>query len=129
MSRTGRYRQREYIGDILDADDEENTVYSMMARAENGEWVEMMPSGVGDLSLYMGMHNMNDIEQTFTGSTLHNKATENLVNVEVQEDGIVYAKKLIGKDMELFNRYIIFQWIQIKLWKKKRRRESLTKGE
>ena len=67
----------------------------------------MMPSGIGDLNLYMGMHYMNDIEQTFTGSTLHNKAMENLVNVEVQEDGIVYAKKSIRKDAELFNRYYL----------------------
>ena len=95
MSRTGRYRQRECFGDILDAADDENTVYSMMVRAEDGEWVKMMPSGIRDPSLYMGMHYMNNIEQMFTGSTLHDKAVENLVNVEVQEDGIVYAKKLI----------------------------------
>ena len=50
---------------------------------------------------------MNNIEQTFIGSTLHNKAMENLVNVEVQEDGIVYAKKSIRKDVELFNRYYL----------------------
>ena len=106
MSRTGRYRQHEYIGDILDAADDENTVHRMMVRAEDGEWVKMMPSGIGDPSLYMGMHYMNDIEQTFR-STLHNKAMENLVNVEVQEDGIVYAKKLIRKDAELFNRYYL----------------------
>ena len=40
--RTGRYRQCEYIGDILDADDDENTVYSMMVGAEDGEWAKMM---------------------------------------------------------------------------------------
>ena len=74
---TGRYRQREYVGDILDAAADENTVYSMMVRAEDGEWVKMMPSGIGDPSLYMGMHYMNDIEQMFNGSTLHNKAVEN----------------------------------------------------
>ena len=79
----------------------------MMVRAEDGEWVKMMPSGIRDPSLYMGMHYMNDIEQMFTRSTLHNKAMENLVNVEVQEDGIVYAKKLIRKDAELFNRYYL----------------------
>ena len=107
VSRTGRYRQCEYIGDILDAADDENTVYSMMVSAEDGEWVKMMPLGIGDLSLYMGMHYMNDIEQMFTGSTLHNKAVENLVNVEVQEDGIIYAKKSIRKDAELFNRYYL----------------------
>ena len=105
MLRTGRYRQCEYIGDILDADDD--VVYSMMVRAEDGEWVKMMPSAIGDLSLYMGMHYMNVIEQMFTGSTLHNKAVENLVNVEVQEDGIVYTKKSIRKDAELFNRYYL----------------------
>ena len=79
----------------------------MMVRDEDGEWVKIMPSGIRDPSLYMGTHYMNDIEQTFTGSTLHNKAVENLVNVEVQEDGIVYAKKLIRKDAELFNRYYL----------------------
>ena len=79
----------------------------MMARAEDGEWVKMMPSGIRDLSLYMGMHYMNDIEQTFTGSTLHNKAMENPVNVEVLDDGIVYAKKSIKNDVELFNRYYL----------------------
>ena len=97
--RTGRYRQHEYIGDILDAAADENTVYIMMARDEDGEWVKMMPSGIGDQSLYVGMHYMNNIEQMFTGSTLHNKAMENLANVEVQEDGIVYAKKLIRNDV------------------------------
>ena len=105
--RRGRYRQYEYICDILDVDDDENTVYSMMVRAEEGEWVKIMPSGIRDPSLYMGMHYMNDIEQTFTGSTLHNKAMDNLVNVEVQEDGIVYAKKSIRKDAGLFNRYYL----------------------
>ena len=64
-----------------------------------------MPSGIGDLSLYMGMHYMNDIEQIFTGSTLHNMAMENMVNVELQEDSIVYAKKSIRNDVELFSRY------------------------
>ena len=33
VSRTGRYSQHEYIGDILDADDDENIVYSIMVRA------------------------------------------------------------------------------------------------
>ena len=92
MLRTGRYRQREYIGDILDADDDENTVYCMMVRAEDGEWVKIIPSGIGDPSLYMGMHYMKNIEQTFTGSTLHNKVMENLS---------------IRKDAELLNRYYL----------------------